>query len=77
MASAIDAILDEVRALLEEGKSLSITTIDRPTGNEGVGGLADGLSTNSIFGVGTASGRRCVQWVILPTGEIRCAKYAD
>lgn len=76
MAQEFDAILDQVRKLLEQGKSLAITTIDTPWGDGAPSVFTDEVGESSIF-KSEGGGRRCIQWVVLPTGKIECARYAD
>ena len=74
MASEFDAILAEVRRLLEDGKSLAIATIDTPWGAGRPQGVDD-FPESSIFK--SSGGKQCVQWVVLPNGEVKCARYKD
>jgi hypothetical protein len=74
MSEGFESILAEVRRLLEDGKSLAITTIDTPWGD----GMPNDLKSIPSFSIFESTGSgHCIQWVILPTGEVKCARYKD
>lgn len=62
-----DAVIEAIRKLLDEGKSLAITTLDN----------ADELGPDGYFELSDAASktRRCLQYVILPDGRRICIRW--
>lgn len=69
MSSSEERVIEEIRELLKNGKSLIVSTVDEP-----IAGCADRFELSDIV---TESGRPCVQRVVLPDGTVICIKYAD
>ena len=71
MADPKEQILIEIQKLIASGKSIVITTVDEPLAE----GYAVDFELNDVSR--SASGRRCIQFAILPDGTKICLRYED